>query len=92
MTESTKPFPLQRLFKFAIHVSPYGATFVKEYDFFVSQGGLTQKWGQSWKIIEAKNLDDARVRAIVMPGAKSGLYCRLCGKDKYSVHCQESNQ
>ncbi len=30
--------------KYAIHINCGGATFVKEYDFFVSQGGLTEEW------------------------------------------------
>ncbi len=72
--------------KYAIHINCAGATFVKEYDFFVSQGGLKEKWGKAWKIIEAKDLDDARVKAIQEPGANAGLYCRRCGKD--SVKCK----
>lgn len=70
--------------KFAIHSG--GATFVKEYDFFVSQGGLTEKWGKSWKIIEAENMDQARMIVIQEPGAFAGLYCWRCGKD--SVKCK----
>lgn len=73
--------------KFAIHVSEVsGHTFVKDYDYFVSQGGLKQSWGKHWKIIEAKDLDDARVIAIKQPGAISGLHCEKCGKDRYSCY------
>lgn len=70
--------------KFAILVNCAGSTFVKDYDYFVSQGGLTEKWGKFWKIIEAEDLDDARVKAIQEPDAVSGLYCAKCGKLKYA--------
>lgn len=34
--------------------------YVKEGEFFKSQGGLTKKWGKSWELIQARDLDDAR--------------------------------
>jgi len=71
--------------KFAIHINCAGSTFVKDYDFFVGQGGLKEKWGKAWKIIEAEDIDQARVIAIQEPGAFAGLYCWRCGKD--SVIC-----
>ncbi len=67
--------------KFAIHVNWAGATFVKDYAFFIFQGGLKEKWGKAWKIIVAEDIDAARVIAIKEPGAKAGLYCEICGKD-----------
>jgi hypothetical protein len=37
--------------------------YVKEGDFFRSQGGLTEEWGSTWIGIEASSLDDARLKA-----------------------------
>jgi hypothetical protein len=37
-----------------------GANFVKEADFFVSQGGLRDSWGQHWLKVEADSINDAR--------------------------------
>ena len=36
------------------------AVFVKEADFFVSQGGLKEKWGLHWRLIFAASIEDAR--------------------------------
>lgn len=72
--------------KYAVHIGPSGATFVKDYDFFASQGGLTENWGRTWTIIEAESLEDARVKVIAMPGARSGLYCAKCGKTKWDCY------
>lgn len=36
--------------------------FVKEYSFFVSQGGTKQPWGKNWKKIKAKSIADARAK------------------------------
>jgi hypothetical protein len=70
--------------KYAILVASSGSTFVKEYDFFVSQGGTTQDWGRNWKIVEADSIEGARVIAIGQHGARAGLYCATCGKDRWS--------
>ena len=37
-----------------------GAVFVKEADFFKSQGGLKEDWGKNWKRIKATSIEDAR--------------------------------
>ena len=34
--------------------------YVKEGEFFRSQGGLTEDWGKAWKAIDAESVDDAR--------------------------------
>lgn len=39
-----------------------GAVFVKEGDFFESQGGLTEEWGRGWVAIEAESIEDARAQ------------------------------
>ena len=71
--------------KYAILVAASGSTFVKEYDFFVSQGGTTQEWGKNWKIVEAESIEAARLIAIQQPGARAGLYCGTCGKDRFDA-------
>ena len=37
--------------------------FVKEYDFFVSQGGLKEPWGRNWIPMEADSIEGARLKA-----------------------------
>jgi hypothetical protein len=37
--------------------------FVKEAGFFKQQGGLTEPWGQRWKLIRADSIEDARIKA-----------------------------
>ncbi len=70
--------------KFAINVNRVSNhTFVKDYDYFVSQGGLKESWGKHWKIVEAEDIDQARVIAIKQPGAVPGLHCENCGKSRY---------
>ena len=36
------------------------AVFVKEAEFFKSQGGLKDEWGKNWKRIKATSIEDAR--------------------------------
>jgi len=36
------------------------AVFVKEAEFFKSQGGLTAKWGEAWRAVIAEDIEDAR--------------------------------
>ena len=74
--------------KYAILVAASGSTFVKEYDFFVSQGGTTQEWGKNWKIVETESIEAARLIAIQQPGARAGLYCATCGSERHGP-CQE---
>lgn len=43
------------------------AMFVKEAEFFIQQGGLTEPWGKRWRgPIVARDVEDARVRAYEM--------------------------
>lgn len=37
-----------------------GCVFVKDYDFFVNQGGLHQAWGKRWKPVVAESIEHAR--------------------------------
>lgn len=46
--------------KYYILICPW-AVYVKEAGFFVSQGGLTSKWGQAWVKVEAEGIEEARV-------------------------------
>lgn len=43
--------------------NPGNALFVKDADFFESQGGLTAEWGKSWKPVVASSIGDARRQA-----------------------------
>lgn len=74
--------------KFAVLVNSGGATFVKDYDYFISQGGDTEIWGKHWKIVEAESYEAARVLAIQLPGAHAGLYCPVCGCEDIDCHCE----
>lgn len=74
---------------FAIFAKPGGSTFVKDFYFFVKQGGLQQEWGVDWVIIEAKTMELARVEAVRRSGF-SGLYCAKCGYE--DIDCRCSNE
>lgn len=78
--------------KFAILVSSASrSTFVKDYDYFVSQGGLTDDWGKFWKIVEAPDLQGARMIAVHQPNARQdfGLFCGGCGAEQHGGACQD---
>lgn len=45
--------------KFYILIEPW-ATYVKEAEFFKSQGGLTEGWGKRWVEVETKSIEEAR--------------------------------
>lgn len=75
--------------RFAITANWAGATFVKTYDFFVSQGGLEQEWGKHWTIVEAEDIHAARILAIKLPGARAGLYCARCGHEDTKCVCEQ---
>jgi len=47
-----------------------GSVFVKAFDFFKSQGGLTEKWGLHWLPILATSIEDARERGCELPNAR----------------------
>lgn len=38
--------------------------FVKDADFYISQGGLSEDWGQHWRPVIATGFDDARKQAV----------------------------
>lgn len=52
----------ETLRQFMVHWNG-SAWFVKEYDFFVIQGGLKQVWGKAWLPIFATDIEDARDKA-----------------------------
>lgn len=52
------------------HVNEGNHVFIKERDFFVAQGGLTQSWGKHWKSVEGTSIGDARRKAAKIVGAK----------------------
>ena len=43
------------------------AIFVKEAEFFKSQGGLTEPWGKAWHPIVADSIEDARRKGKGLP-------------------------
>jgi len=45
--------------EFYILIEPW-AVYVKEAEFFKSQGGPTEEWGKEWIEIEAESIEDAR--------------------------------
>lgn len=51
-------------------VQASGSVFVKDLDFFKSQGGMTQSWGAHWIPIIASGIEDARKRGCELPGAR----------------------
>jgi hypothetical protein len=60
-------------------VGPYGDVYIKEYEYFVSQGGLRKAWGRRWHRIsvrgvfenESDEIEAARKLACeTLPGAK----------------------
>lgn len=47
-----------------------GSVFVKDLEFFRSQGGFTEPWGESWVPIVATSIEDARKKGCDLPGAR----------------------
>jgi len=45
--------------EFYILIEPW-AVYVKEAEFFKSQGGPTEEWGKRWELVEAKSIENAR--------------------------------
>lgn len=51
-----------------------GCVFVKEIDFFRSQGGFVEDWGKNWIPVVASSIEEARQKGCSVPGAKP--YCQ----------------
>lgn len=49
-----------------VHCNSGNALFVKEANFFESQGGITESWGKAWVPVVAKSIEDARREASVL--------------------------
>jgi len=47
-----------------------GSVFVKELDFYRSQGGFREQWGETWIPVVATSIEDAREKGCSYPGAK----------------------
>ena len=41
-------------------VGAHNVVFVKTFEFFIEQGGLTEPWGANWKPVYASSIGDAR--------------------------------
>lgn len=52
--------------KFYVLPRDYASSFVKEGEFFRSQGGLRETWGMNWIGVEADSIEDARKKADAM--------------------------
>lgn len=46
--------------QFAVMTNWAGSTFVKEWDFYVGQGGLRDPWGRAWRPVMAFDIEHAR--------------------------------
>jgi len=44
-----------------VHRNDGNAVFVKDGDFFIEQGGLTNSWGKAWKKVRADSIEHARL-------------------------------
>lgn len=49
--------------KFAVLIQPW-AVYVKDWDFYVSQGGLHKPWGKQWRPIMARDIESARRKGL----------------------------
>lgn len=47
-----------------------GSVFVKELEFFRSQGGFREDWGRNWVPIIANSIEDARKKGCDLPDAR----------------------
>jgi hypothetical protein len=43
-----------------VHCNAGGSVFVKTYDYFKSQGGFEEEWGEVWVPVVATGIEDAR--------------------------------
>ncbi len=55
---------------YMVHINEFsGHVFVKELEYFRSQGGFQDDWGLNWKPIIATSLERAKEQACQWPGA-----------------------
>lgn len=50
--------------------SQSGSVFVKDYDFFVEQHGMLEKWGEDWVPVVATSVEEARKKGCLLDGAR----------------------
>ncbi len=56
---------------YMVLVGPSGSVFVKELEFFRSQGGFREDWGSNWHPVVATSIENARERGCeTLPGAR----------------------
>ena len=65
--ETAKYFVLIRTFQHPFEEKK-STVYVKEGNFFRSQGGLNEEWGASWVGIDAGSINDARLKAHASEG------------------------
>lgn len=59
-----------------VHCNSGFALFVKDADFFISQGGLVEEWGRAWRPVIASSIGDARRQAAKLFGVPLSLIHR----------------
>jgi len=45
---------------YMVHCNAAGSVFVKELEFYRSQGGFKERWGDAWRPVIATSVEDAR--------------------------------
>lgn len=55
---------------YMVHVNAGGSVFVKELDYFKSQGGFEHEWGKHWVPLVASSVPEARKLGCKLPGAR----------------------
>lgn len=56
-----------------VSIESSGHVFCKTLDFYISQGGLTHKWGETWFPIMAISDYEARLKACNNPKARPAV-------------------
>ena len=71
--------------KYAVLIQPWGVG-VKEWWYYVEQGGLRQKWGKHWRGIFATSIEDARIRGFRI---RDGKNAKPPARFNFSLRCVE---
>jgi hypothetical protein len=52
--------------EFMVLIHPWNpkTCYVKEREFFLDQGGGKDKWGKAWRLVHARDIEDARTRGL----------------------------
>jgi hypothetical protein len=69
--------------KYMVLIQPWGV-YVKDYDFFVEQGGLKDPWGKHWRLVRASSIEAARNKGKRMTRVQDGKRIR-CERTEWAV-------